>query len=86
MAYGVLHEVRQGAPQQILVSESPLRFEGCHELWLTETSGAKLDAAARLKMASWKTMLSDKGLAAGFQPSRFPSPLAGNAPMALGRL
>jgi hypothetical protein len=49
---------------------SPTPVEGCEQIWLTHAGGANRDASAQLKLISWRTMLSDKGRVAGFQPGQ----------------
>ena len=41
--------------------------EGCEQLWASYRN-ARVDAAARAQLVPWRTMMSDKALAAGLSP------------------
>lgn len=46
----------------------PAPPEGCEELWSSYRYGPKADEAARVKLVAWRTVMSDKALAAGLSP------------------
>jgi hypothetical protein len=46
----------------------PAPPEGCEELWSSYRYGPKADEATRVKLVAWRTMMSDKALAAGLSP------------------
>lgn len=56
------------------LAEAPLTtgtpLEGCESVWLEETGRSGQATAAQLKMVAWKTVLNDKGQAAGLQPGQ----------------
>jgi hypothetical protein len=48
----------------------PAPPEGCEELWASYRYGPKADEAARVKLVAWRTVMSDKALAAGLSPGQ----------------
>jgi hypothetical protein len=42
--------------------------EGCEQLWASYHYGPKADEATRVKLVAWRTVMSDKALAAGLSP------------------
>jgi hypothetical protein len=52
-------------------ADAPFPPQGCGQLWATQhADGTTRDAAARSKLIVWKTVPSDKAMAAGLQPGQ----------------
>jgi hypothetical protein len=55
------------APVPATIAAPP---EGCEELWSSYRYGPKADEATRVKLVAWRTVMSDKALAAGLSPGQ----------------
>jgi hypothetical protein len=55
------------SPMLATVSAPP---EGCEELWASYRYGAKAEEAKLVKLVAWRTLMSDKALAAGLSPGQ----------------